>query len=365
MIIEINPLDTLFFRDGKPFTMGEETWSNSIFPPPPSVIYGALRSAYFANHIDDLEKANEEDDPTKGLKIKGIYLKISNEIKISDEIFFPLPMDCVKKKDGKEGEGFMLLPALAEGFVSNYPKLDKILIGSDNKVENIQNGIFSKLDFEEYLNRKTADNIYYLKIDNCLMNEPKIGIALSSQTHSSQEGMLYRVDMKRLENKRGEKISIVIDFDGPNLPEKGMMKLGGEGKTIKYNKYEKLINIGFPQFEENTKQFKIVLTTPAIFEKGWLPEWINEKTLIGEFNGLKMKLLTAAIGKPVHIGGFDMKEKRPKPMFKAVPAGSVYYLELISGNMKEVKNVFHQKAISDFYPEQGFGIAYVGSVKNA
>ena len=32
MIIEMNPLDTLFFRDGKPFSMGDETWADAIRP---------------------------------------------------------------------------------------------------------------------------------------------------------------------------------------------------------------------------------------------------------------------------------------------------------------------------------------------
>jgi CRISPR-associated protein Cmr3 len=65
MIIELNPLDTLFFRDGKPFAMGEETWADGIFPPPPSVIYGALRTAWFANNIEEfvrLKINNKLDD---------------------------------------------------------------------------------------------------------------------------------------------------------------------------------------------------------------------------------------------------------------------------------------------------------------
>jgi len=31
--------------------------------------------------------------------------------------------------------------------------------------------------------------------------------------------------------------------------------------------------------------------------------------------------------------------------------------------MEEVKEVFHQTAISDVYSEQGFGICYVGKVE--
>ncbi len=355
MIIEINPLDTLFFRDGKPFTMGEEPWANSTFPPSPAVIYGALRSAYFAEHIDELEKANENNDTTKDLKIKGIFLKIN------DKFYFPLPMDYVKRKDNNKDEGFVLFSESAEVIISNYPKLDKILICTDSGNENIQNAVLSESTFEKYLNGET-NNITYLTIDNYLINEPKIGIARSSETHSSKEGRLYRVDMKRLGNRKGDKVSILVDFNGLNLPEKGMMKLGGEGKAVSYKKYPDNIKVTYPKFKEDAKQFKIVLTTPAIFKKGWLPEWIDEQKLMGEYNGFKLKLLTAAIGKPVYIGGFDMKERKPKPMFKAVPAGSVYYFEIEEGDMEKAKEVFHQKAISDIYNEQGFGITYVGRV---
>lgn len=39
--------DTLFFRDGKPFSMGDDVWANGVFPPYPSTLYGALRASYF------------------------------------------------------------------------------------------------------------------------------------------------------------------------------------------------------------------------------------------------------------------------------------------------------------------------------
>ena len=363
MIIQIDPLDTLFFRDGKPFRMGEETWSNSIFPPNPSVIYGALRSAYFANHIDDLGKANEEDDPTKGLKIKGIYYLIDNDI------YFPLPMDCVKEKKDDDDDKPVKVSTLSmrkNDNLSNCPTEYLLFDRENRKVENVTDGLVRKSVFEKYL-VNTLDNFSISKMSDYVISEPKIGIGISKKTGASDKSKLYRVDMKRLSYKNNNKISILVNFfDDLNLPEEGIIKFGGEGKAARYNRYkEKDINIDFPKFKENANQFKIVLTTSAIFKNGWLPDWIDETTLVGEFNGLKIKLLVAAIDKPIYIGGFDMKEKKPKPMFKAVPAGSVYYFELINGNMEEVKNAFHQKAISDVYSEQGFGIAYVGSVKNA
>ena len=47
----LNPTDTIFFRDGRPFNMGEDTYAQGIFPPPPSVLYGALRTAYMAANL--------------------------------------------------------------------------------------------------------------------------------------------------------------------------------------------------------------------------------------------------------------------------------------------------------------------------
>jgi len=360
MIIEINALDTLFFRDGKPFSMGEETWANGIFPPYPSVIYGALRSAYFSNHIDELEKANQKGDRTKDLRINGIFLKIK------DEVCFPLPLDCVKEKDNDKNESFILSSKPTGNLISNYPKLEKILIypnnDKNNKIENISNAILVKIDFEDYLN-SNADNIFYYKLNKFLLSEPKIGIARASNTHSTEEGKLYRVDMKRLADRNKNNLSIIVEFEGLELPDSGFLKLGGEGKAAIYKKYNKSIKVNLPKFEDD-KRFKIILVTPAIFNNGCLPNWIDKNNFVDRYDGINLKLLTVAIGKPISIGGFDMKKKEPKPMYKAVPAGSVYYFKLIEGNMKEVKKAFHQKAISDIYPEQGFGIAYAGKVIN-
>jgi len=57
-ILRINPFDTFFFRDGKPFTMGDDSWADGIFPPSPSVIYGALRTAWISEKLDGFVDKN-------------------------------------------------------------------------------------------------------------------------------------------------------------------------------------------------------------------------------------------------------------------------------------------------------------------
>ena len=59
-----------------------------------------------------------------------------------------------------------------------------------------------------------------------------------------------------------------------------------------------------------------------------------------------------------------MAKNRPKPMRRAVPAGSVYYFQLADNNSAtRVKEAFHLKNISDLLPEEGFGLAILGEVK--
>jgi CRISPR-associated protein Cmr3 len=41
----IDPLDVLLFRESKPFSPGEGSWAKGIFPPLPSTVFQALRSA--------------------------------------------------------------------------------------------------------------------------------------------------------------------------------------------------------------------------------------------------------------------------------------------------------------------------------
>jgi CRISPR-associated protein Cmr3 len=347
MLIRVEALDTLFFRDGKPFTMGQETWADGVFPPYPSVVYGALRSAYFAQHIEELNKANQKDDPTAGLRIKGLFLEIDNDLCL------PLPLDCVEEKINSYDQVAFQLKLEENTMVSSAPT--SYILGSDgdSQVENVREGYLNDLDFRRYLDA-TMNEYYYYNLSEYVFAEEKIGIAKDNFTSVAEKSKLYRITLRRLNN-----VSIIIDFEGLKLPESGFLKLGGEGKAVTYESIE-----GLPDFSSELKEnrFKIYLATPAIFKNGWLPGWINSETLEGSYNGLRLKLLSAAVGKHINIGGFDIKKGRPKPMKRAVPAGSVYYFELLEGEPAKIMDLMHYKSISEYSPEQGFGISFVGRV---
>ena len=89
MIIKIDVIDTLFFRDGKPFGSSDDNWANSLHFPNLSTIYGAIRSTYFAQNNFDITLANTNQDPTKDLQINGIYFYDNKE----ENILFKVPQD--------------------------------------------------------------------------------------------------------------------------------------------------------------------------------------------------------------------------------------------------------------------------------
>ena len=200
----------------------------------------------------------------------------------------------------------------------------------------------------------TQLNLKAQKLSDIVHTEPKIGIGRSDLTHSSDESRLYRVGMRHSKN-----LKIVVDFEGIELAPEGFMKLGGENKAVAYRQPGKKVRLPVKKPKINGKQFKLYLATPAVFEKFWIPDLDK----YGK-QGIKLKLLTAVIGKPLFIGGFDMKGKQPKSMRKAVPAGSVYYFEIENGDMQRATDIFHGQSVSELKTaNEGIGISYVGGIK--
>ena len=347
-VITISALDTFYFRDGKPFQMGEDTISSGIFPPFPSVLYGILRSAYFAENMDEFSLRNIAEDPTKALKITQICLK--NE---SNELLFPLPNDLITAED----ESLHLLKLEENTLISST--ITPMILSSPiaGKTQSNAGNYLSLSALNRYLNTPNLP-IALTNIQSALSTDSKIGIGRNTATHTAEEGKLYRINFQRLKGKTGEnthEISLCVEYDGIAIAEKGLLRVGAEGKGASYALLEPEIQtqVSCPALTRN--RFKMYVSSPAIFMEGWLPKFL--------FNAEGITLLTAAMGKPVSIGGYDMKTQTPKVMNKAVSGGSVYYLEAeTQEKAQDFAKKYHGTSLSDKYKEQGFGIVYFGNI---
>ncbi len=152
------------------------------------------------------------------------------------------------------------------------------------------------------------------------------------------------------------------------MPDSGQISLGGDRRPAYYRPAQasKLNSEKIKAQIVSTKRFKLVLTAPALFRGGWCPQWIDPQTLEGSRDQVRVKLIATAIGKPTGIGGFDLVKQHPKPIHRFVPAGSVYFFELLDGGTDSVFQVFNERSVSEdiqTFPQtakQGFGHSLIG-----
>ncbi len=357
MFIKITPFDTLFFRTGRPYKGGEDTWADVIFPPSPSTLYGAIRSFLIFNRgsLEDFYQGKYKED--LGTPYEKGSLKTIGPFLYKDEIFLKTPLDLVLVEDKKlKPLKFSEKPSL---FISNY-KLERILIWQKDVDVDEPEGWLSLTEFCDYLKNK-KESYSFFKNEDFFNFEHKIGIKRNRWSLTSEEGYLYRIPLIRMHKNAG----LVVDVNGVNdFPESGVIQLGGESKGAYFQRiddpFKELKGMNF-NFKDGL--FKLYIATPAIFKKGWLPNWIDDSKLEGTYNRITLRLLGCAVGKPIYIGGWDIARGGPKPMRKAVPQGSVYYFEILNGDKDKIKETFHFKNISDINSEEGFGLSIIGEVK--
>lgn len=365
MRIFIEPLDVMRFRDGKPFSAEEDVIATSMFPPFPSTFYGAVRAEILSRQNfqfqplssieDKRDYLNRIDSMTHDLRIVGPFIADENQLE-----YFPIPKDIVEIK-GQDKKYVQLKSRNSPIFQSDSKDLPPspmwVKTNYDEHIEDGK-GFIGESELKIYL-RGEEDSWSILNPDKIFQKEERVGIKRSSSTKTSEEGFFYIAEFIRLNGQFG----FTLDVEGSgSLPDKGFLRLGGESRAASYRKIEdrKWDDDAIKKKIKETGKFKLYLLSPAIFNKGWVAEWMQN----GEKDGLKFKFVSACVGKPVPVGGFDIVQNKPKPMKKAVPAGSVYFFELLGGEVDELFKAFQFKSISDERQNEGFGITLIGGWSN-
>lgn len=371
MKIFIEPNDILMFRDGRPFAGGDDHFARGTFPPSPSTIYGSLRSHIlstnwpeynkFASHPDQIPENIKKEigtpECTGSLTIS--QLSIAKRDKNDIEQFFPIPTDVVQNKGDETKVTYVLSPENMSNskIMSNLPKgLNNIWYHSEEILESVS-GFLSSQEMEKYL-LGNAPSIY-VESKKLFKTEERTGIRKNRIMRSVETGGIYSVEYFRMNKETG----FAVEVENTELlPLSGILRLGGDNRSANYSQtsWNEIDSNELKKKIENSKHFKLVLTTPAIFKKGWLPENIDSAKMEGKIKGISVKMISACIGKPLGIGGYDFVKNRPKIMQKAVPAGSVYYFSLLENDVDRLFDQVWLKSISDERSQEGFGITLIG-----
>lgn len=421
MWIFIEPLDLLLFRDSKLFTAGEGFWAKGVFPPTAIPFMGAIRSKILVENgiafkdykaqlnakAGDMSEPNTATPPPeRASTIQQLMQQIGGpddygQLYLTGPLlcekdstaltpYFPLPSDLMVDKTGA---AVYLHPQPFPWSVSQSPpNLIPLWTSASGSVPQDKllgiNGLRNYLQGDKGGTPKDTSDLWD--------TEPQVGIELSAG-RTAENGKLYSIEFTRLkcETKTIGFLLEVRGADQARFPAKGLLALGGESRAASYEKvpydgtsstlaaFEEIITgNSIKQALIGRKGFKLYLTTPGIFHQGWLPDFIKEdnQEYFGAIDGLKFKLVSAAVGKAVTISGWDLARNQPRPMWKAAPAGSVYFFEKVDGNLNaddvnQLFESFHFKTLPGMdaatategqpteiseYGKVGFGLALVG-----
>ena len=135
---------------------------------------------------------------------------------------------------------------------------------------------------------------------------------------------------------RFEGTGFLVGIDGADglLPDRGKLRLGGDGRSAQYRVVQ--VAEWRPDLKAiaAARRFRLILRTPGLFGAGWLPDCVVAAGGSHRLQGSSFvaRLVCAAVGRREVVSGWDLHKWAPKPAEAAAPAGSVYWFDDFSGD---------------------------------
>ena len=380
----ILPRDALIFRDGRPFGPSPGARALSLPFPYPSTIAGAVRTRAGWRPQTGFDKGRIPELLTK--RVRGPFLV---EVEpTADQVktwLFPAPGDCQLQKGENNADTIRTVwirpvetpPGVRVGLpdglllVSAQPAINEK--GPPDaprfwRWEALQAWLVNPKDMHTI--SPSSLGIPALPMDD------RMHVSINTQTDTAVEGRLFQtralsfVQVLEKENKQSKDdrdrgtthfYALVLETDAELTP--GPDFLGGERRIVAWQTLENDLPALPGEIEDRlaaTGHCRLVLATPGIFEKGYLPTWLYNAT-----PGVKVTTIAAATARPQAVSGWDYKKKQAKPSRWMTPAGAVYFLR-VEGD-ESARRAFARRiwlqAISDEEQDRrdGFGIALLGT----
>lgn len=310
---EFYPSDTLFLRGAEPMVGGTSYETAQLFPPPVSVISGALRTAVLAQRqipIHSYAKGHPVEEVIGKYGEGAPFNVIGPLLKYQAQYFIPAPFTWFVEipEDGDSGtpeqqdtlqilETELLDPVVAGelGLKSSNPLRGWVKHG--HEIKSVGGGWVSLKDMLKG-NRNLEKGSTFLQpghdSNGIFSREERVGIAMDSRK-SVEEGKIYMARHIRL--KPGTSLVWAVDRDC-GLEPQGVLSLGGEQRFGKYAEIKE-------EFELPVSGSRYLALSPVAVSQ--------------ESSDALM-----ATGKVIYRGGWDLAKQFHKEMRGYYPAGSVF-----------------------------------------
>jgi len=334
MRLQLDPLDTLFFRDGTPFAADSSGPGDvgGLFPPFPTSITGALRAALARSNgwsgagrwSAELNRALGPGPNDLGLlAFTGPFLLRRGEP------LFQVPLHLQGRPAAGRWQPRALLqpgaPALCDlGAAVRLPELPAAIQGTERAELKSGEGWWLTQSGLEVVLRGDIPPLDALVHSHALwQEEPRIGIARDTRTRTAAEGMLYTSRHVRLAQGVGLGVEINGLDDGWKEPSNALLPLGGESRMAECRLWPPIPPLAMPlEAIATSRRLLIVVLTPLDLS----PDQALGRCLLSDL--ADARVVSACLGRPQRIGGWDSLARRPLPLQSFLPAGTVLCCEL-------------------------------------
>ncbi len=344
----VKPLDVLYLRGNRLFDSGGDH-GEAQMPPWPSMMAGALRSRIMEDAQADFQacKNGQIKDALKSVigtpEKPGDFqlheFTIARLHKQEAQRCYPLPADCYVAEAATQAQ--YLHPVELPDGISASCRLNRVAaLKTLEKSKPANAQWLTQTGFNRYLNGEPLQHGDFLSSSDLWTTDQRLGIALDRQSHSAEESKIYTTDVIDFNADCG----FVCSFSGARAlcPQTGLLRLGGDGHAASLLPIKPVeLTVDLERIAHE-KRFRLIMLTPGLFEKGWLPAAVDEKNFRLESDHFSARLSAVALSRPAIISGWDMVKNLPKTAYKTVAVGSVYWFEDFSGDIDELQQLSNQ-----------------------
>jgi CRISPR-associated protein Cmr3 len=345
----------------------------------PSVVAGSFRTA--------LTKANGRGfDPTTQNEL--VEISVAGGFPHNGELLLPAPLDCVIQPQDDNNtpsrtHNVRPCPMNAdEGCDLPMTGLDPVMLGDEVTSDFKPDAVPVWWPLSQYANWLTTSSVDF-KAEGFLQaaeQDLRDHVGIEANRGAADDSKLYttiglavralpRVRSSDTGYGRFSETTLQVRVD--NLPDWAKQlehwhPLGGERRLAHW---QLSANDPWPcpqmvsQTLQKAKRVRMILTTPAIFQHGWRPGWLDD-SLLGTppgATGVQLKLKGVSISRWRAVSGWNYHTGQAKAIRRMVPAGAVYFFEVVSGEAATL-NTLWLRSVCDNVREQreGFGLATWG-----
>lgn len=179
-----------------------------------------------------------------------------------------------------------------------------------------------------------------------IAEESRLGIELDKAAQVTVDGQLYQTQHLRPVD---DALAVEVGISGVAaelLPGVGSVRFGGEGRVSRVEIAAEAPALPAPvSIDSSAAGLMLVLLTHADFEGTWLPPGAEalerEAGWRVNIGGVELIVRSAAVGRAVREGGWNLAKRLPRPVRSLVPAGSVWYCEVPDGDLPAASEVLH------------------------